>query len=85
MTEPIRPFDIGEPRVTPADLKPGHVYETPMGGFGPVLIVSVGRKWITFRERQRGRRADYHWSPKRRLLRSGWEGPFFHGIGDDHD
>lgn len=76
-----RPLDIGEPRVDPAGLKPNHVYETPMGGVGPVLIVSIGPKWITFRERQfYSRPRGVHWSGKRRLLRSGWEGPYFHEV-----
>ena len=77
MSEIIRPFDIGHPRVTPAELKRGTAYETPMGPLGPVLIISVGPRWITFRE------SKWHgWGPKRRLLRSGWEGPYFHEITD---
>lgn len=77
MTNLLRPFDIPEPRVAPAELRPGRVYDTPMGGDGPALIVSVGPKWITFRE-QRGWSGVMGWGPKRRLLRAGWEGPYFH-------
>lgn len=82
-------------RLTPGRLLVGHVYETPMGEGGLVRIESVGPKWITFRElkgtgiqdasRGRGLVVDRRgrvWGPKRRLLRSGWEGPLFSHCGD---
>lgn len=64
--------------VTPGDLRPGRVYASRMGVGGLVKIESVGPKWIRYREWHRpygtGAR---RWGPVRRLLRAGWEGPYF--------
>jgi hypothetical protein len=75
----LHPYDIGQPRVRPADLKPGHVYETPMGEPGPVLIVSVGPKWIKYRQDD-GRNPFA--GPVRKLPRAGWDGPYFRELND---
>lgn len=58
----------------PADLHRGGIYRTPMGAEGPVLIVSVGPKWITFREERGIALHGPRWGKPMKLLRSGWEG-----------
>lgn len=64
--------------VSPAELKPSGTYRTPMGSTGIVCIISVGPKWIVFSEWTRPYGTGVpQWSPRRRVLRRGWEGPFF--------
>jgi hypothetical protein len=68
-------------RVSPALLKSGCVYETRMGAGGRVLIVSVGPKWITFRDWVMPYGTSVpRWGRVRKLRREGWNGPFFEEV-----
>lgn len=60
-------------QVTPDEMERGCEYVIPShGGNMRYLVVSVGPKWITWK-----REGLHGWSPPQRVLKSGWDGPYF--------